>query len=204
MPSRRAGVKPGVDSPDARDRRARHPGSPLFLLLTVAAFAGDKVSPKQFLESGTWSVQGTPTEAPVTVTLKPERIPVECVDTDTPGCVAISVTFTNTSAGVVTVDLDRIVTTWWRGGAQHPIFPARHTWVSRADGFADVVLPPGASWSNPFTPSNRNVATDIAVEDALALNGIFQPGYTFSFSVPVTADGKESWYSATFVSAVGG
>lgn len=173
-------------------------------LLTLAALAGDKVSPKDFLASGTWTVQGTPTAAPVTVTLKPERIMAECTDTDTPGCVAVALTFTNTSAGVVTVDLDRVVTTWWRGGAQHPIYAVRHPWVSRADGYADVVLPPGASWSNPFTPSNRNVATDIAVEDALALNAIFQPGYTFSLSVPVTQDGKEVWYSATYVSAVGG
>lgn len=174
------------------------------LVLALPLFAADKVSPKEFLASGSWTVQGTLPAGPVSVGLKPERIPVECVDTDTPGCVAMSVTFTNTTTGVVTVDLDRIVTTWWRGGAQHPVYAARHTWVSRAEGFADVVLPPGASWSNPFTPSNRNVATDIAVEDALALNAVFQPGYTFSFSVPVTVDGQEVWYTATYVAAVGG
>lgn len=172
------------------------------LLLSLSSLAADKVSPKDFLKSGTWAVQGAPTPSPVTVTLKPERIAVECVDTDAPGCVAMAVTFTNTSAGVVTVDVDRLVSTWWRGGAQHPLYPVRHTWVSRDDGFADVVLPPGGSWTNPFTPSNRNAPTAIAVEDALALREIFQPGYTFSFTVPVNSDGTESWYSATYVSAI--
>ena len=168
-------------------------------LLSAALAGGDKIKAKDFVERARLTMQDEITTTPVEVTLKPVRIPRDCVDTDAPKCVAIEITLKNTGESVATIDVNKVTTTWWYEGRQHPLWPVTHTWNGVSQGFAEVVLPPGQSWSEPFTPSNRNQPTQLSIEEAIALRELFVPGYTFQLSVPVTTNGEEHWQSATYV-----
>ncbi|MCA9489249.1 MAG: hypothetical protein KC621_04985 [Myxococcales bacterium] len=167
------------------------------VLLVGMALAKDGPKAKDLIATGHFEAS-TPAEAvPVQASLKPVRLVTECTDTDAPMCVALELTLTNTGSGVVTVDLDRLTSTWWREGRQHPLFAVRQAW-SGIDGFSEVVLPPGQSWSDALTPNNRNVPTTIEIQDAVALRDLWKPGYAFQLSFPITAGDATTWYSATF------
>lgn len=168
------------------------------LLLVGMALAKDGPKAKDLVATGHFEPSAPVEAVPVQVALKPVRIMTECTDTDAPMCVALELTLTNTGATVVTVDLDRLVSTWWREGRQHPLFAVHQPWSGGTDGFTEVVLPPGQSWSDALPPSNRNVPTTIEVQDALALRDLWKPGYAFQLSFPVSVGDATIWYSATF------
>ena len=173
------------------------------LWISLLLFAkGDQVKGKDFAEKGSFSVVPATSVDGVELELKPLRIPKVCVDSQAPKCVALELTVKNTGSSVVTVDLDRLTTTWWKDGAQHPLYPVTQTWEGADNGYAELVLPPGQSWSGPLTPGNPKMPTTIDVTEAQALHQIFQPGYSFQLSLPVVRDGQESWFSAAYTSVM--
>lgn len=170
----------------------------MWMVLVGMALAKDGPKAKDLLASGHFEASAPAEVVPVQVALKPVRIMTECTDTDAPMCIALELTLTNTGDGVVTVDLDRLTSTWWYEGRQHPLFPVHQPWSGGLDGFTEVVLPPGQTWSDALTPSNRNQPTTVEIQEAVALRNLWKPGYTFQLSFPVTAGDATTWYSATY------